>query len=179
MTKMEWLSFNSLCHIVGVPRSTAEDWIKEFTIYIPKTQQRDDTYYLHEAIDILRFIKKCKYQNYEKSTIVKMLKKRSFPIRVENTTKNVQATFDQRDYRDNILTMMQTIGLTVSNVAAQEKAIQTIQVQQIKQSNWIKTIEKQAEEIDQLKLEIEALKQQSDSGSEYEMNKYTLARLFE
>lgn len=179
MTKMELLSFNSLCHVVGVPQRNIGNWIEEFTIYIPKKQQRDGMYYFPEAIDILRFIKKCKDRNYEKSEIMKMLAKKSFPIRVENTVENVQNRVDQGEYRDNILTVMQTIGKTVSNVATQKETIQAIQEQQTKQKKRIKIIEEQAKEIEQLKQEIEALKQQLSTEKPYVMKKYTLAKLFE
>lgn len=175
---MELVSFNGLCHIVGVPQRTARNWLEEFKIYIPKKQQQDGIYYLPEAIDILRFIKKCKYQNYEKSEIMKLLEKKSFPIRVENTV-DAQKTVGQGEYRDNILTVMQTIGKTVSNVATQKKTIQAIQEQQTKQKRRIKIIEEQAEEIEQLKQEIEALKQQFSTAKAYEVEKYTLAKLFE
>lgn len=179
MTKMELLSFKGLCQIVGVPQSTAGNWIEEFTIYIPKTQQQDGMYYLPEAIDMLRFIKKCKDQSYKRAEIMKMLGERSFPIRVENTIKeDVQMNFEQEDYRDNILAVMQTIGVTVSNVETQEKVLQTIKAQQIIQKRRIKIIEKQIEEIDQLKQEIKALKHQSAKANEYEMRKYSLAKLF-
>lgn len=179
VTKMELLHFNRLCHIVGVPQRTAGNWLEEFTIYIPKKQQQDGIYYLPEAIDILRFIKKCKYQNYEKSEIMKQLAKKSFPIRVENTMEDVHKTVEQGEYRDNILTVMQTIGKTVSNVATQNETIQTIQEQQTKQKKRIKIIEEQAAEIAQLKQEIEALKQQFSTAKAYEVKKYTLAKLFE
>src|SRR5699024_2442617 len=166
---MELLSFNSLCHIVGVSQQTVGKWIEEFTIYIPKKQRRDGVYYFPEAIDILRFIKKCKYQNYEKSEIMKMLAKKSFPIRVENTIENIQNRVDQMEYRDNVLTVMQTIGKTVSNVATQNETIQAIQEQQTKQKKRIKIIEEQAKEIEQLKQEIEALKQQLGMEKPYEI----------
>lgn len=166
---MELLSFNRLCQTVGISQTTAENWIEEFTIYIPKTKQHDGMYYLPEAIDILRFIKKCKYQNYEQNKIMEMLGKRSFPIRVEDTIEDVKMAFDQEDYRDNILTVMQTIGATVSNVAAQKETVQLMQEQQ----------EKQTEEIKQLKQEIKALKQQASTAKAYEIKKRTFTKLFE
>lgn len=166
---MEILSFNRLCHIVGISQTTAENWIEEFTFYIPRTQQQDGMHYLPEAIDILRFIKKCKYQNYEKSQIMNILGERSFPIRVEDTAEDVQTAFDQEGYRDSVLTMMQTIGATVSNVATQKETVQSMQEQQ----------DKQTEEIDHLRQEIKALKQQVFTANEYKMNKYTFTKLFE
>src|SRR5699024_4177302 len=143
---MELLRFNSMCHVVGVPQRNVGNWIEQFTIYISRRQQRDEMYYFPDAIDIIRLMKKCKDGNYEKSEIVKMLAKKSFPIRVVNTVENVQNRVDQGEYRDNILTVMQTIGKTVSNVATQKETIQAIQEQQTKQKKRIKLIEEQAKE---------------------------------
>jgi DNA-binding transcriptional MerR regulator len=176
---MELLSFNGLCQIVGISRITAKNWVDEFSMYIPKTEQQDGMYYLPEAIDMLRFIKKCKYQNECKNKIRWMLAQRSFPIRVENTMENIQVTVDQEEYRDNMLTVMQTIGATVSNVATQQDRIESIQEQQGKHKKQIKNIEKQAKEIDQLKQELEAFKQQVATENEYELSKYKFAKLFE
>lgn len=167
---MEFLSFNGLCHIVGISQYTAENWIKEFNIYIPRTQQHDETHYLPEAIDILRLIKKCKYQNYGKNEIMELLSTG------ESAKKDVQRTAGQNEYQDNILPLMQTIGITVSHAEAQEKAIQKLQEQQMQQK---KIMKKQAKEMKQLKQEIQALKQWYTPAKEYEMKKLTMAKLFE
>src|SRR5699024_9506571 len=124
---MELLSFNSLCHVVGVPQRDVGNWIEEFTIYIPRKQQRDGMYYFPEAFDILRFIKKCKDRNYEKREIMKMLTKKRLHNRGVNTVKHDKNRVDQGQHRDNSLTVLQTIGKTVSKVAAQKETIQPIQ----------------------------------------------------
>lgn len=172
---MELLSLNGLSHIIGVPKHTASTWIEEFNMYVPKTQQQDDMYYLPEAIDVLKFIKKCKYQQYNKTDIEKRLADRSFPIRVESTIEDVQQAFDQGSYKENILTVMQTIGLTVSNVANQEKSILALQEEQARRA---KIAEQQSEEINKLKQQIERLKYELTPGEKYEMKKDSFARLF-
>ncbi|WP_200410848.1 MerR family transcriptional regulator [Virgibacillus salexigens] len=170
------LSLNGLSHIVGVPKNTAATWVEEFNMYVPKTQQQDVMYYLPEAIDVLKFIKKCKYKNYKKPDILKRLANRSFPIRVESTIEDVQMTFEQGNYRENILTVMQTIGMTVSNVANQEKSIQSLQEEQKKR---MKIAEQQSKEINDLREQIESLKQAITPANEYEMKKESFARMFE
>lgn len=179
MKTLELLSINGLCHIVGVPQDTAEHWIEDFTIYIPRTEHRDGLYYHLEAIDVLKFIKECKNQNYQKPQIMEMLANKCFPTIVERTIEDIQLTFNQGNYKENILTVMQTIGKTVSNVANQEKSIKAIQEQQTKQKKRMKDTEKLVEEINDLKREIETLKQKSSQEKEYELKKESFAQLFE
>lgn len=157
---LELLGIRGLCLIVGISENTAANWIKDFNVYIPTADQQDDTYYHPEAIEVLKFIKQCKDQNYEKPQIMEMLKNRSFPITVDSSIKDVQTTLENGNYKENILSVMQTIGMTVSNVADQEKWLKNIQEKQDRQNKRIEHAEKQAKEITDLKQEIQTLKQE-------------------
>ncbi|ASN05547.1 hypothetical protein CFK40_11265 [Virgibacillus necropolis] len=165
--------------MVGVPQNTAANWIEDFNFYIPDTERRDDTYYHPEAIDVLKFIKECKNQHYQKPEIMEMLANKKFPITIEKTKEDVQPPLDQENYKENILTVMQTVGKTVANVSDQKELIKVLQEQQNKQNKRIKNTEKQIEKINELKQEIKALKQNCTPAQEYEMKKKSFAMLFE
>ncbi|WP_449355299.1 MerR family transcriptional regulator [Virgibacillus natechei] len=179
MKTLELLSMFGLCQIVGVTEITAEAWTKDFNNYIPKTSQWGTTYYHPEAIETLKFIKACKNNNYQTQQIKEMLANKITPITMERTIEDVQQSLDQGNYKENILTVMQTIGKTVSNVAGQEKSIKALQEQHDEQNKRIKNMEKQAKEIDDLKQEIKNLKQKHVPAKEYEAKKKSFAKLFE
>lgn len=176
---MELLSINGLCHIVGVPQNTAITWIEDFNFYIPEKKLQNVTYYHPEAIDVLKFIKKCKDQEYQKTQIMEMLASRKFPIPLEKTTEDEQQTLDRENYKENILTLMQTIGKTVANVSSNKESILDIQEQQNEQKKRIKNTEKLMEEINDLKQEIAALKQERTPAKEYKRRKESFAKVFE
>lgn len=179
MKTLELLRIQDLCHIIGIPQSTVAKWINEFNLYIPKTRKQNEILYHSEAIDVLNFIKKCKNQKYKKQPIMKMLADKSFPITKNSSIKDVQSALDHGNYKENILTVMQTIGKTVANVASQEKWINALVEQQNKHKRQIKIIEKQTDEINGLKQDIKELKQEHTSAKDYRMKKLSFAQLFE
>ncbi|UJL45638.1 MerR family transcriptional regulator [Virgibacillus sp. NKC19-16] len=176
---LELLSINGLCQIVGVTEKTAADWTNDFNNYIPKTSQWGTTYYPPEAIETLKFIKACKNKNYQTPQIKNMLANNISPITMERTIEDVQQSLEEGNYKENILTVMQTIGKTVSNVADQEKSLKALQEQNDEQNKRIKNMEKQAKEINDLKQEIKNLKQKHIPAKEYEAKKKSFAKLFE
>ncbi|WP_404452180.1 helix-turn-helix domain-containing protein [Virgibacillus necropolis] len=169
---MELISITSLCHSVGVPQNTVENWIEDYNCYIPETDQ----YYHLEAINVLNFIKRCKAKNYHKSQIMKMLAHKNFSNAVEIPTEDIQSSPDPENYDENILAVMQTIGKTVEKVTDQDESIEILQEDQTKQKQRIKATEKQ---ISALKLEIQSLKQEPPLEKEYEMKKKSFAKLFQ
>ncbi|GAA0614453.1 hypothetical protein GCM10009001_34670 [Virgibacillus siamensis] len=176
---MELLSVNGLCHLVGVPQDTIMNWVEDFNFYIPEKNFQNVTYYHSEAIDVLKFIKKCKEQGYEKKQIMEMLTNNNIPVPVEKTMEDEQQALDyDENYRENILTVMQTIGKTVANVANQKETLDDLQEQQHEHNKRIKNTEKQLEEINKLKQEIQSLKQEHTPAKEYEMKKESFAKLF-
>lgn len=178
MSTLELLSISGLSHIIGVTEKTAENWIEEFNTHVPKTTELGMTYYHPEAIDTLKFIKTCKHKNYQTPQIRKMLTNNISPITMQRTIEDVQQSLEQENYKENLLTVMQTIGKTVSNVADQEKSIKSLQEQYDEQNKRIKDVEKQAKEINDLKQEIEALKQKLTPAKEYQVKKESFAKLF-
>ncbi|WP_175631837.1 MerR family transcriptional regulator [Virgibacillus siamensis] len=183
---MGLLSINGLCHTVGVPQNTVIHWIEDFNFYIPETHFQNVTYYHTDAIDVLKFIKRYKDKGYQKTQIMYMLENSVFPIPVKKTVEGEQQTLNSENYRENILTVMQTLGKTVTNVSDQKESIMDIQEQQNQHKKRIKNTEKQMEEISELKQEIELLKQEIESlkqepplAKEYEMKKESFAKLFD
>jgi len=170
---LELLTMNGLCHIVNVSKNTLTEWMDDFNVYIPKSESQQVTYYHPESIDVLKFIKTCKSQNYTNTQIKEMLTNRNIPVKSDHTLDDIQRSIDNGSYKDNILTMMQTIGITVSKSIELEKEIKTLKMQQYEHSL------KQAAEIKRLKREIRELKQQLQPQMEYERKKRSFKKLFE
>ncbi|ASK63858.1 hypothetical protein CFK37_17680 [Virgibacillus phasianinus] len=177
---LELLSINGLCHIVDIPHNKAVKWIEDYNFYIPETKRKDVVYYHPEAINVLKFIKKCKSQKYKKPQIMEMLAGQNFLLPIEDTTEDETDSLDNEDYKENVLTVMQTIGKTVASVSDQKESIKDLQEQQHEQKKRIKNTEKQTQEINELKRKIEKLRQEKVSlAKEYQMKKRSFAKLFE
>src|SRR5699024_8893653 len=157
---LELLSSNGLSQIINVPESTVSSWTDEFQMFIPKAKKQDKLYYLPEAVDVLLLIKQYDDENYSKTDIMKMLADRVFPKKENNMDEHKQQPEKKKKgtHKENLVTMMQTIGKTVANVASQEKLLQMLQEQQSKHNRRIKIMEKQAEEIDSLKVEMQQIR---------------------
>ncbi|MFC2949431.1 MerR family transcriptional regulator [Virgibacillus sediminis] len=166
---MELLSINGLCHIVGIPLDTGVRWIMEFKQYVPTSKQSDATYYQLEAIDILNFIKACKEQNYSNDQITEMLDNKCFPVTTDTSINKIKSHLDQGNYKGSMLTVMQTLGITVSNVASQEKLLERLEQQQ----------KEQAEKMNQLVQELETMKEDIVAGRDYYLKKEAFAKLFQ
>ncbi|HLR63572.1 MAG TPA: MerR family transcriptional regulator [Lentibacillus sp.] len=167
---MEFLSIESLSHIVGVHKYTLKKWIQDFNVYVPKTKLNNVTYYRPDGVDVLKFIKQCKEQNYERQQIREILANSTFPIRLENIQDMSENTHNEND-KVNMLTMMQTIGKIVSNVEDQQHLVGIIEEKQKNQNKLIKDIKKRTDEISHLKEEIETLKQQLASVTNHDLKR--------
>lgn len=176
---MELLRKKDLYEKVKIPKSTVADWIEDFSVYIPKSKQGNVTYYRPEAIDVLLFIKQCREQNYQKQQIFGLLAKKGFPITVEEALEDVQNALNtSENYRDTLLTIMQTTGQAVIKIADQEQSIVALQEKENEQDGTLKTLQQQQvyqneqlefigkrtgetdEIINHLKQEIKALKEE-------------------
>lgn len=162
---------------VGSPKSTVADWIDEFNVYIPKTKQGNVTYYKPEAIDVLKFIKDCRAQNYDKAQIFELLAKKGFPITVEEAVADVENALSQGNYRDTLLAVMETTGQAVAKIADQDEEIKELRKKQDGTDERIEDVERRVEEIEFLKREIEELKKELAATKE-ESKKGFFARLF-
>jgi DNA-binding transcriptional MerR regulator len=120
---MDLLRKKDLHPQVGVAKSTVADWIEEFSVFIPKTKQGNVTYYRSETIDVLLFIKQCRDQNYHKAQIMQMLSEKGFPITVEDAVNDVKKALEGDTPRDTLLTVMQTMGQAVTQLAEQDERL--------------------------------------------------------
>jgi len=152
---------------VGVPKSTVADWVEDFSVYIPKVKQGSVTYYKSETIDVLKFIKLCREQNYQKPQIMQMLAEKGFPITVEEAVEDVRKAMEGDTPRDTLLAVMQTMGQAMTELTNQnerldghDKVLETLSEQQNGQDERLKNVEDRTGEIEYLKKELEALKQE-------------------
>lgn len=175
---LELLKIDGLCHIIGVEKTQVAEWIEVFKVYIPKTEDEDITYYHPEAIDALKFIKRKKSEGYQNSQISEMLANRDIHFTSDSSLEDIQHAINEGNHRENMLTIMQTIGKTVSHMADQEKEIRALKQVQHQQSKKIQMLEDQAKEINDLKQEIEILKQKQVTTPRYEIQKKSFANLF-
>src|SRR5699024_5173114 len=128
---------------------------------------------------VLLLIKEYDDKDYSKSEIMKFLADRSLPKNGDHPYGDNQTKVTKKNTRkENLVTMMQTIGKTVANVASQDKLIQTIKEQQSKQEQRIKIIEQQAEEIGNLKQEIKQIRHEQSTTNTYQQKKQAFARMF-
>lgn len=167
---MDLLRKKDLYPQVDAAKSTIADWIEDFSIYIPKVKKGNVTYYRPETIDVLKFIKKCREQNYQKPQIFELLAEKGFPMTVEDAVEDVKKAVEGDTPRDTLLTVMQTMGQAVTKLSDQEEKL-------IKHDERIKTVEERTEEIEFLKQEIEVLKKELAAARE-ETKKGFFARLF-
>jgi DNA-binding transcriptional MerR regulator len=151
---------------VGSPKSTVADWIEDFNVYIPKVKQGNVTYYKPETIDVLKFIKKCRDQNYHKAQIMQMLADKGFPITVEEAVEDVKKSLEGDSPRDTLLTVMQTMGQAVSKIAEQDETLKTLSEQQNGQDERLNELEKRTEEMDHFRREFEEMKKQVAATNE-------------
>lgn len=185
---MDLLRKKDLHPYVGVPKSTVADWVEDFNVYIPKVKQGSVTYYKPETIDVLKFIKQCRDQNYQKPQIMQMLVDKGFPITIEEAVEDVKQALEGGNYRDNFLTVIQMTGQAVSKLAEQDdrlnnhdKALKSIQDKENGQDERLERMEKRTEEIDHLKREFEKLRKElavTKEALEEEKKKGFFSRLF-
>lgn len=105
---------------VGVAKSTIADWVTEFNVYIPKIKQGAVVYYRPETIDVLNAIKEMRERDYSKIQIMELLAKRGFPITVEEAVEDIERVLAGVDPRDTLLTVMQTMGQAMKEIAEQQ-----------------------------------------------------------
>lgn len=167
MKTMDLLRKKDLHPPLGVPKSTIADWVEDFSVYIPKVKQGSVIYYKSESIDVLKFIKQCREQHYQKPQIMQMLADRGFPITVEEAVEDVRKALEGDTPRDTLLAVMQTMGQAMTELTDQnerldghDKALQTLSEQQDGQNERMGNIEKRTDEIEILKQEMEALRQE-------------------
>jgi DNA-binding transcriptional MerR regulator len=171
---LELLRKKDLHSRIGAAKSTVADWIEDFNVYIPKVKQGNVAYYKPETVDVLLFIKQCREQNYQKPQIMEMLAEKGFPITVEEAVEDIRKSIEGDSPRDNLITIMQTMGQAVTKIAEQDerldgqgKAIKAVKEHQNETDERIKEVEKRyITEVEHLKNEMESLKKELAASKE-------------
>jgi DNA-binding transcriptional MerR regulator len=177
---VELLRKKDLYPKVDVAKSTVADWVEDFNVY-----------YKPETIDVLLFIKQCREQNYQKHQIMEMLADKGFPITVEDAVQDIKKALEGDSPRDTLLTVMQTMGQAVSKLAEQDerldgldertdehsKTLKTLEERTVGQDERLIGLEKRTDEIEFLKQELESLKMELAATKE-QSKKGFFARLF-
>lgn len=174
---MELLRKKDLHPQVDAAKSTVADWIEDFHVFIPTVKRGNVTYYKPETIDVLKFIKKCREQNYHKVQIMELLAEHGFPVTVEEAVEDVKKVIEGSNARDSLITIMQTMGQAVTKIAEQDEVVKTLKNKQDGQDGRIIVLEKRMNEVDFLKHEIESLKKELAAAKE-ENKKGFWSRLF-
>lgn len=182
---MEILRKKDLHPKVGVAKSTVADWIEDFNIYIPQSKKGNVTYYRPETIDVLMFIKQCREQNYQKQQIMEALAAKGFPVTVEevknDAEKAISNDINSQDNHD-FLAVIQTMGQAVQQLSDQDESIKYLRDKGREHEGRMNEIERRTEEtgetIDDLKAEIEELKQELAATKEKKRKQGFWARLF-
>lgn len=181
---MELLRKKDLHPKVGVAKSTIADWIADFNIYIPQSKKGNVTYYRPETIDVLKFIKQCREQNYQKEQIMEALAAQGFPVTVEEAKNDADEivrndiSYDNRDF----LAVFQTMGQAVQQLSDQDESIKDLRGKDREHEGRMDEMEKRTDRtsqtVDDLKQEIEELKQELAATKESAENRGFWARLF-
>lgn len=108
----------------GLARSTVSDWMNEFQAYIPTVKDGGSLYYKLETIDVLTAIKELRDLNQPKPEIMRVLAEKGFPITVEEAVADVEKIVNRADYRNNLLTVMETVGQALVKITEQDATIQ-------------------------------------------------------
>jgi DNA-binding transcriptional MerR regulator len=164
---LELLRKKDLHPEIDMPKSTVADWIEDFNVYIPKVKRGNVTYYRPETIDVLKFVKQCRDQNYQKPQIMEMLAKKGFPITVDEAVEDIKKALEFDSPRDTLLTVMQTQGQALVKIAEQDErldkqdeSLKALEDKGNEQDGRLNELEKRNAEIDYLKQELEEMKKQ-------------------
>ncbi|GAB4074181.1 hypothetical protein GCM10028778_16840 [Barrientosiimonas marina] len=180
---MDLLRKKDLHPEVGVAKSTVADWIEDFNIYIPKTKQKNVTYYRPEAIEVLNFIKQCRERNYQKQQIMELLADQGFPVMAE-AQEDAEESISKRTNQDNgdLRDVIQTMGQAVQKLSDQDESIKSLQDREESREERMDDMEKRTEQtsetVEDLKQEIQDLKTELAETREKVDKRGFWARLF-
>jgi DNA-binding transcriptional MerR regulator len=147
---------------VGVAKSTVADWVEDFAVYIPKVKQGNVTYYKPETIDVLKFIKQCRDQNYHKAQIMQLLSEKGFPVTVDEAIEDVKQAIEVDSPRDNLMNVMMMTGQAVAKLADQDErlnghdeSLRSLEERNRKQEEMVREILRRVEKVDSYVKELE------------------------
>jgi predicted nucleic acid-binding Zn-ribbon protein len=180
---------------VGAPKSTVNDWIHDFSAFIPRVQNGRTIYYRPQAVDVLLKVKEMREMGLDKTQISLELSK-LFPINEDEVEAKIEKSVDRSDEatnRDALLTVMQTMGKAMERMTEIERELQEVKEQRLEQEKLNEELKKKLEEqqryIDEKlkkrdeKLmeslrEVQEVKKQIAAAKEERKNKGFFARLF-
>ncbi|WP_077303982.1 MerR family transcriptional regulator [Terribacillus halophilus] len=152
---------------VGVAKSTVADWVEDFAVYIPKVKQGNVTYYKPETIDVLKFIKQCRDQNYHKAQIMQLLSEKGFPVTVDEAIEDVKQAIEADNPRDNLMNMMMMTGQAVAKLADQDErlnghdeSLRSLEERQRRQEELAREILRETREVAKDVEDVNSLRQQ-------------------
>lgn len=163
---MDLLRKKDLHPAVGVAKSTVADWIEDFSIYIPQLKKGNVTYYRPEAIDVLRFIKRYRDDNYQKQQIMEALSDNGFPVTVEEAKEDAEQSISPQGNSGNhdFLSALQTMGQAFQKLSDQDESIKYLRDRDETHEGRMDEVEKRTDQnnktIDDLRKEIEELKKE-------------------
>lgn len=156
---LELLRKKDLYPQLGVAKSTVSDWIEDFDSYIPKIHQGNVTYYRPEALDVLKFIKECREQNYQKGQIMEALNHHGYSVTIEESKDEVA-----KSDNDDLLGVFRTVGESIQKLSDQDESIERLRQGEEEHQRRIEDVESRTTQTDDmihhLQQEIENLKQE-------------------
>ncbi|MBH0176238.1 MerR family transcriptional regulator [Fictibacillus sp. 23RED33] len=133
---------------VGAPKTTIHDWMQEFSAFIPKIKNGQTVYYKPQAIDVLLEIKRMREEGLDKTQIAMELPNMGFAMDADETVNKVQKVrlqAEQSGNRDALMTVMQTMAVTMERMTELEKAVQESKEKQLEQERRNEELEKKIE----------------------------------
>lgn len=134
---------------VGAPKTTIHDWMQEFSAFIPKIKNGQTVYYKPQAVDVLLEIKRMREEGLDKTQIAMELPNMGFAMDADETVNKVQKVRSQAEQsgnRDALMTVMQTMAVTMERMTELEKAVQDSKEKQLEQERRNEELEKKIEE---------------------------------
>lgn len=134
---------------VGAPKTTIHDWMQEFSAFIPKIKNGQTVYYKPQAVDVLLEIKRMREEGLDKTQIAMELPSMGFAMDADETVNKVQKVRSQAEQsgnRDALMTVMQTMAVTMERMTELEKAVQESKEKQIEQQRRNEELEMKIEE---------------------------------
>lgn len=158
------LKRKELAQELGIPVTTLQTWLDDFSVFVPYVQQGARRYYRTDAIEVLTAIKTLRSANHSKVRIIQLLSERGYPITVEDAVQDIEDAISGHDPRDTLLRVMQTMS----------QAIQ----EQVRQADQIKQINERSDDIEDRVSRIEQLLAVTQQELETERTKTIWQRLF-
>lgn len=127
-----------IVEVIGAPKSTVSDWIKDFSSYIPTVKDGATIYYKPETIDVLNTVKELREDGYDKTRISVMLAEKGFAINADDLEGRIRTAVktadrkSEQEGRDALMAMSHMMGQLTERMSQYENENKELQ-QQIEQ----------------------------------------------